>query len=66
VDEQPAEEREADIALAQRLALEPLPLFEVAERYPLSRITDAVAHVRRPGRMGMVLLDFSSERRAGS
>ena len=64
--QQPAEEREADIALARRLVLEPLPLFEVAERYPPSRITDAVAHVGRPGRIGMVLLDLSSERQAAS
>ena len=64
--QQPAEEREADIALTQRLALEPLPLFEVAERYPPSRITDAVAHVGRQGRMGGVLLDLTSERQAAS
>jgi len=62
----PAEEREADIALAQRLAREPGPLFEVAERYSPSRIADAVAHVGRPGRTGVVLLDFSSEQKAAS
>jgi NADPH:quinone reductase-like Zn-dependent oxidoreductase len=61
---QPAEVRKADIALAQRLALVPQPLFEVAARYPPSRIGDAVAHVGRPGRSGMVLFDFSSARGA--
>ena len=59
--QQPPEQRKADIALAQRLAHEPGPLFEVAERYPPSRIADAVTHVRRPGRAGVVLLDFSRE-----
>jgi NADPH2:quinone reductase len=56
---QPPEQREADIALARRLASEPMPLFEVAERYPPSLIADAVAHVDRPSRGGVVLLDFS-------
>jgi hypothetical protein len=62
--QQPPEQRKADIALAQRLAHEPGPLFEVAERYPPSRIADAVAHVGRPGRAGVVLLDFSREQEA--
>lgn len=64
--QQPPEQRKADLALAQRLAHEPGPLFEVAERYPPSRIADAVAHVGQPGRAGVVLLDFSREREAGS
>jgi|SRR6266404_1492927 len=58
--QQPPEQRKTDIALAQRLATEPGRLFEVAGRYPPSRIADAVAHVGRPGRGGMVLLDFTS------
>jgi NADPH2:quinone reductase len=53
--QQPPEQREADIALARRLAHEPGPLFEVAERYPPSRMADAVTHVGRPGRAGVVL-----------
>ena len=64
--QQPPEQREADIALARRLAHEPRPLFEVAERYPPSRVADAVTHVGRPGRAGVVLLDFSREQEAAS
>jgi NADPH:quinone reductase-like Zn-dependent oxidoreductase len=59
--QQPDDVRRADIAMAQRLALEPQPLFEVAASYPPSRIVEAVAHVSRPGRNGLVLLNFSSE-----
>jgi hypothetical protein len=33
-------------------------LFEVAASYPPSRIADAVAHVGRPGRNGVVLFSF--------
>jgi NADPH:quinone reductase-like Zn-dependent oxidoreductase len=58
--QQPANMRQADIALAQRLALEPQSLFEVAASYPPSRIGDAVAHVGRSGRNGVVLFDFTS------
>ena len=36
-------------------------LFEVAERYPPSRIADAVAHVSQAGRDGVVLIDFSKD-----
>jgi NADPH2:quinone reductase len=36
-------------------------LFEIAERYPPSRIADAVAHVGRAGRAGVVLIDFSKD-----
>src|SRR5712672_4637374 len=57
--QQPADVRQADIALAQRLALESHPPFEVAASYPPLRIGDAVAHVGRPGRNGVVLFDFS-------
>jgi len=64
--QQPPEQRKADIALAQRLAHEPGPLFEVAGRYPPSRIADAVAHAGRPGRAGVVLFDFSREQEAAS
>jgi len=64
--QQPADVRQADIALAQRLALEPQSLFEVAASYPPSRIGDAVAHVGRSGRNGVVLFDFTSARGAAS
>jgi NADPH:quinone reductase-like Zn-dependent oxidoreductase len=57
--QQPPEQRKADIALAQRLAHEPGTLFEVAERYPPSRIANAVTHVSQAGRSGVVLIDFS-------
>jgi NADPH2:quinone reductase len=62
--QQPADVRQADIVLAHRLALEPQSLFEVAASYPPSRIGDAVAHVAQPGRNGVVLFDFTSERGA--
>jgi NADPH:quinone reductase-like Zn-dependent oxidoreductase len=57
--QQPPEQRKADVALAQRLAHEPGTLFEVAERYPPSRIANAVTHVSQAGRSGVVLIDFS-------
>jgi NADPH:quinone reductase len=65
--QQPAEQRKADIALAQRqrLAHEPGALFEVAERYSPCRIADAVAHVGQAGRAGVVLVDFSKDQEAG-
>jgi NADPH:quinone reductase len=59
--QQPLEQRKADIALAQRLAHGPGPLFQVAERYPPSRISNAVAHVSQAGRAGVVLFDFTRE-----
>jgi NADPH:quinone reductase len=64
--QQPPEQRKADIALAQQLARGPEPLFEVAERYPPSRISDAVAHVSQAGRAGVVLFDFTRGSEAGS
>jgi NADPH:quinone reductase len=59
VGAQPPDQRKAVVAAAQYLALEPGPLFEVAERYPPSKISDAVAHVRQAGRSGVVLFDFT-------
>ncbi len=64
--QQPPEQRKADIALARRVAQEPETLFEVAERYSPSRIADAVAHVSRAGRAGVVLIDFLNDQEAGS
>jgi NADPH:quinone reductase-like Zn-dependent oxidoreductase len=64
--QQPADVRQADIALAQQIAHEPLSLFEVAASYPPSQIADAIAHVGRPGRDGVVLFDFTSTRRVAS
>jgi NADPH:quinone reductase-like Zn-dependent oxidoreductase len=64
--QQPPEQRKADVALARRLAHEPGTLFEVAERYPPSRIADAVTHVAQAGRAGVVLIDFSKDREAAS
>src|SRR6267143_1528515 len=64
--QQPADVRQADIALAQWLAIEPQSLFEVAASYPPSLIGDAVAHVGRSGRNGVVLFDFTGERGAAS
>jgi NADPH:quinone reductase len=64
--QQPPDQRKADIALAQRLALEPGFLFEVGERFAPSRIADAVARVGQPGRAGVVLLDFSTDRKTAS
>ena len=60
--QQPPEQRRADIALARRLAQEGGTLFEVAERYSPSRIADAVTHVGRARRAGVVLIDFSRDR----
>ena len=64
--QQPAEVRQADIALALRLAREAMSVFEVAASYPPSRIGDAVAHVGRPRRNGVVLFDFTGTRSAAS
>ena len=38
-----------------------VPGFEIAERYPPSRIPDAVAHVGRAGRAGVIPIDFSRD-----
>jgi NADPH:quinone reductase len=64
--EQPPEQREADVALAQRLACAPGTLFEVAGRYAPSRIADAIRHVSQAGRTGVVLIDFLKDVGAGS
>jgi len=56
---QSAEQRREDIALALRLAGEAAGIFEVADRYPPSQLSEAIAHVGRAGRSGVVLLDFS-------
>lgn len=64
--QQPPDQRKADIALALQLAREAGTLFEVAERFKPSQIAEAVARVTRPGRAGVVLLDFSTARRNGS
>jgi hypothetical protein len=44
---------------AQMLRLERAGLFDVAGYYGPSRIAEAVAHVGQPGKIGVVLLDFS-------
>ena len=59
---QPPDQRRADVALALQLAQKPA-LFEVAERSVPSRIAEALAHVGRAGRAGVVLIDFSNDRR---
>jgi NADPH:quinone reductase len=63
---QSADQRKAIIEAAQQLAVEPGPLFEVAGRYPPSKISDAVAHVGQAGRSGVVLFDFARSGEAGS
>jgi NADPH:quinone reductase len=59
----PPEQRTLDVAVALRLAAEPVGLFEVAGHYEPSRIAEAVAHVGRPGKVGAVLLDFTNGER---
>ena len=59
---QSPDQRRADAGLALQLAQTP-GLFQVAERYSPSRIADAVAHVGRAGRAGVVLIDFANNRR---
>ncbi len=61
-----AEQRKEDVALALRLAGEPAGLFEVADRYPPSQITEAIGHVGRAGRTGIVLLEFAGGERTKS
>jgi NADPH:quinone reductase len=63
---QSADQRKAIIVAAQQLAVEPGALFEVAGRYPPSKISDALAHVRQAGRSGVVLFDFARSLEAGS
>jgi NADPH:quinone reductase-like Zn-dependent oxidoreductase len=50
------EERAEDVAFAARLAESAPELLEVAARYDLADFEKAVAHVRRPGKSGTVLL----------
>src|SRR5438046_8993255 len=59
---QPPHQHRADVALALQLAQKPA-LFDVAERSVPSRIAEALAHVGRAGRAGVVLIDFSNDRR---
>jgi hypothetical protein len=63
---QALDQRRADVALALQLAQKPEALFEIAERYAPSQIGEAVAHIGRAGRAGVVLIDFSKERRPGT
>jgi NADPH2:quinone reductase len=55
----PPEQRARDVAVALRLAAEPVGLFDVAGYYRPSRIAEAVDHVGQPGKIGAVLLDFT-------
>jgi NADPH:quinone reductase len=57
--QQPASARQADIAIALQLASEPQPLFKIAATYTPPQIDEALAHVGRPGRNGVVLFDFT-------
>jgi NADPH:quinone reductase-like Zn-dependent oxidoreductase len=52
-------ERTEDIAFATRLAQAAPDLFEVAGAYDLAEYPDAIAHARRPGKTGTVLLTSS-------
>ena len=52
------EEKKADIATAQRLALTKQDQFEVGGIYAAHRIAEAVEHVGRRGKTGTVLLSF--------
>ena len=63
---QALDQRGADVALALQLAQEPEALFEIAVRYAPSQIAEAVAHSGRTGRAGVVLFDFSKDRRPGT
>jgi NADPH:quinone reductase-like Zn-dependent oxidoreductase len=49
-------ERADDVAFAAGLAETGPELFEVAARYDLADFAEAIAHVRRPGKTGTVLL----------
>ncbi|MGW6442836.1 alcohol dehydrogenase catalytic domain-containing protein [Lentzea sp. NPDC055074] len=50
------EERAEDVAFATRLAVSAPELLEVAAGYDLADFSQAVDHVRRPGKSGTVLL----------
>jgi NADPH:quinone reductase-like Zn-dependent oxidoreductase len=51
-----AAERAEDVAFAAGLAESAPELLEVAARYDLTDFAEAIAHVRRPGKTGTVLL----------
>jgi NADPH:quinone reductase-like Zn-dependent oxidoreductase len=51
-----AEQRASDVASALAMAQGMSPLFAPAATYPMEQISDAVAHVSRPGRVGTVLV----------
>jgi NADPH:quinone reductase-like Zn-dependent oxidoreductase len=53
-----AEQKQVDVATAIRLGRTRPELFEVAGIYPPAEIGDAVEHVYRPGKTGVVLLSF--------
>jgi NADPH:quinone reductase-like Zn-dependent oxidoreductase len=52
------EQRISDIATASRMVVEYPQQFDVAGRYELAELADAVQHVRRPGKVGTVLVRF--------
>jgi NADPH:quinone reductase-like Zn-dependent oxidoreductase len=52
-----AEQRASDVASALAMAQGMSPLFAPAATYPMEQISDAVAHVSRPGRVGTVARD---------
>ncbi|GAB2735115.1 alcohol dehydrogenase catalytic domain-containing protein [Kitasatospora kifunensis] len=54
------QERAKDVAFAARLAETDPDLFEVAGTYDLADYAAAIAHVRRPGKSGTVLLTSSA------
>src|SRR4029077_3904351 len=63
---QSADQRKAIIVAGEHFAVSPGPSLEVSARYPPSKISDALAHVRQAGRSGVVLFDFARSLEAGS
>jgi NADPH:quinone reductase-like Zn-dependent oxidoreductase len=51
-----AEQRVSDVASALAMAQGMAPLFTPAATYPMDHISEAIAHVSRPGRVGTVLV----------
>ncbi|MDT5340741.1 MAG: hypothetical protein QOD90_6246 [Mycobacterium sp.] len=51
-----AEQRASDVASALAMAQGMAPLFAPAAIYPMEQISEAAAHVSRPGRVGVVLV----------